>query len=291
MQLFNEYKKSLKMIEVEEVFDLIFYRPLAFLFVKVIYNTNLTPNQITVYSMVFGIVAGILYTFGTYQSYALAAIMIIIYNVLDCADGQLARLKKSGTAIGRIIDGFADYVVSVAVYVGIGLGYANSSDNPAFYWLLTVAAGFSNALHSLIFDYYRNNFMDYALDRASTLGDDLIKYKDLYSKLRSEKGKYIDKFMLWVYIKYSTIQAKSSSNASVSKKYNPRDYYQKNKSMLHLWSYLGPTTEWTFLIVCSLINRLDIFLWGLIVVGNAMTLLLYYFQRKITVSLNTVEVN
>jgi phosphatidylglycerophosphate synthase len=291
MIIFEEYKGSLKMIEVEEIFDLIFYRPLAFLFVKLIYRTTLTPNQITIISMIFGILAGILYADGTYQSFIIAAIMIIIYNVLDCSDGQLARMKKSGTVIGRIIDGFADYIVSVAVYLGIGFGFAGSSDTPIFYWLLTVAAGLSNALHSLIVDYYRNNFMDYALNRSSTLGEDLEKYKTVYEELRNQKGKNIEKLLIWLYLQYSKIQTKSSSNASITKKYNPQEYYQKNKLMLHLWTYLGPTTEWTFLIICSLTNRLDIYLWGLVLVGNALVLVLYYLQKRITVTLSTVEVN
>ena len=44
----EEYKKSLKMKEVEEFFDLIFYRPVAFLFVRAVYNTGITPNSITI---------------------------------------------------------------------------------------------------------------------------------------------------------------------------------------------------------------------------------------------------
>ena len=39
MSLRAQYLASLKMREVEEFFDLVFYRPLAFLFVKAIYRT------------------------------------------------------------------------------------------------------------------------------------------------------------------------------------------------------------------------------------------------------------
>ncbi len=44
MSLLKAYKSSLKLIEVEEVIELVFYRPLAFLFVRLIYSTNITPN-------------------------------------------------------------------------------------------------------------------------------------------------------------------------------------------------------------------------------------------------------
>ena len=111
------------MLEVEEVFDLIFYRPLAFIFVKTIYRTSITPNQVTWLALLFGVLGAFLITFGTHQVYILAALCFIIYNVLDCSDGQLARINKSGTLTGRIVDGFADYVVAVVSYIGIGIGY------------------------------------------------------------------------------------------------------------------------------------------------------------------------
>ena len=125
-----------------------FIVPLAFLLVKAIYSTNITPNQLTVISMVFGVIGGFFYSFGNHSAFIIGAILVLLYNVVDCSDGQLARLKKNGTAVGRILDGIADYVVSVAVYFGIAFGYANSSSNPLFWWIITAAAGFSNAIQS-----------------------------------------------------------------------------------------------------------------------------------------------
>ena len=55
MGLVAEYKQGLKSVAVEELFDLVFYRPLAFLFVKLVYRTGVTPNQLTLLSMVFGV--------------------------------------------------------------------------------------------------------------------------------------------------------------------------------------------------------------------------------------------
>src|SRR5665647_2867156 len=107
MNLLHEYKISLKKIEVEEIFDLYFYRPLAFLLVKAIYITSITPNQLTVISMIFGVIGGFFYSFGNHSAFIIGAILVLLYNVVDCSDGQLARLKKNGTAVGRILDGIA----------------------------------------------------------------------------------------------------------------------------------------------------------------------------------------
>jgi len=57
VSFFSEYKKSLKMAEVEEFVDLYFYRPLAYLLVRAIYRTSITPNQITLFSITIGLAA------------------------------------------------------------------------------------------------------------------------------------------------------------------------------------------------------------------------------------------
>jgi hypothetical protein len=287
MGWFAEYKKSVKMIEVEEVFDLIFYRPLAFLFVKLIYRTSLSPNQISFIALGFGVLGGIAYGFATPQALLAAGVLLIIYDVLDCSDGQLARLKKTGTLTGRIIDGFSDWVVAVAIYLGIGFGFATDAEAPVLMWLVVVAAGISNAVHSIMLDLYRNRFMDNTLERKNTLGDSLKEFEEAYTALKTQSGSYFDKFILWLYLKYSSLQISFSSETTT--RYRPEDYYQKNRRILHLWTYLGPTTELTFLIVCSLLNRIDIYLWGLVIVGNGYAAILYFFQSRINKRLEPAE--
>src|SRR6185295_5546693 len=101
MSWYTEYKKSLKMVEVEEYFDLFFYRPLAFLLVKTVYRTNITPNQITIAAIVIGLLSGVVYAQGT-NYWLWGAILFALYNITDCSDGMLARIKKNGTHAGRV---------------------------------------------------------------------------------------------------------------------------------------------------------------------------------------------
>ena len=286
MKIFEDYKKSLKMLEVEEVLDLIIYRPLAFIFVKLIVGTNLTPNQITTTALIFGIIASLLFYFNTPTAFLIAGILFIIYDVLDCADGQLARIKKNGTPIGRVLDGLADYIVTTLAYLFIGIGFASNSEDPLLFWGLTIAAGISNAIHSSILDFYRNRFLDYALDRESILGDSLKEFKDMQDELKGTKGNYYEKSILWVYLKYSQVQLlfSSSSLETEKKKYDAKDFYKKHKTIMHLWTYLGPTSELTFLIVTAMLNRLDIYLLGIVTIGNLYMAVLYFFQNRINKS-------
>ena len=292
MNFLKEFLSSLKMLEVEEILDLIFYRPLAFLFVKIVYRTPITPNQVTWLAMLLGIIAGILFALGTSSSLLLGAILLILYDILDCSDGQLARLQNSGSLTGRIIDGFADYAVAVATYLGIGIGFASNTASPGFYWIMTAFAGASNAVHSLTLDYYRNQFLDYALDRKGILSDDLQVYETEYKRLVANRTYNLDRLLIWIYLKYSRLQIKFSSHETVvDKKYDAADYYKKNKLLIHLWTYIGPTTELTFMIICAFLHRWDIFLWGMISVANMYAIGLYLYQRRVNASLIKANVS
>ncbi len=282
MSWFQEYKASLKLIDVEELLDLFFYRPLAFLFVKTIYKTNLTPNQITSIALIIGMIGGVFYFFNTHYAITIGALLLITYDVLDCSDGMIARLKKNGTFFGRILDGIADYFVTVTVYLGIGFGFASNSSDPLFYWVLLVLAGASNIVHAATVDFYRNKYMDYAFNRDATLGENLKEFEEESKKLNSQRGKYFQKFVVWIYLKYSSAQLKASDSKDSSNivKYNRDDYLKKNKRILHLWTYLGPTTELTLIIVASFFNRLDLFMWVLVVGGNLYALTLFIVQSQ-----------
>ena len=283
MSWFQDYKASLKLVEVEELADLFFFRPLAALFVKLVYPTNITPNQITTVALIIGVIGGWLYVFNTPPYLAIAATLLIIYDILDCSDGQLARLKKNGTFFGRILDGVSDYFVSTAIYLGIGFGFASQSDDPVFYWGLVILAGLSNAGHAITLDYYRNRFLDYALDRDPLLGDNLKEYEEELQKEKEKGGNYFQRFIIWLYLKYSTLQLSLSQSSieTETKKYDTEDFYKKHKTIIHLWSYIGPSSELSFLIICSYFNRLDICLYGLVTVLNVYAIILYFFQRRI----------
>jgi hypothetical protein len=284
MNLFQEYKSSLKRIEVEEAFDLYFYRPLAFLLVKGIYNTNITPNQLTVISMVFGVLGGFSYSFGNHNAYMVGAVLYLLYNVVDCSDGQLARMKKNGTTVGRILDGVADYVVSIALYLGIGFGFASNSSNPLLMWVITAAAGLSNAFQSGLLDYYRTRYLDYVLNRVSVLDEGVKVFEDEFERLKNVKGRYFDKAIIWIYLTYSAIQQgiinPKPEQEKIKTHISAEEYTKKNRWLIILWTFLGPTTQWTFLIITSFFNRIDIYILGILVVGNVLAGIFYFLQSK-----------
>lgn len=283
MSWYTEYKKTLKMVEVEEYFDLFFYRPLAFLLVKIIYYTRLTPNQVTYAAIVTGITSGFLYSLGTPYYFSLGALFFALYNVIDCSDGMLARLKKTGTHAGRIVDGIADYISTGAVFLGIGIGFANKQINPGYWWLLLVATATSNVIQSALVDYYRNRFLDYVLQRKSTFDEDMQSFRQEYEQIRYQKGKWADRIILDLYFKYSAMQRKLTGNKKKIKKFEatPQEYYAENKLAVRMWVMIGPTAQITMQMLFSILNRFDIFFWLMIIGFNAWATIMWIVQRRI----------
>jgi hypothetical protein len=279
----EEYKKSLKMKEVEEVFDLIFYRPVAFLFVRTVYKTKIKPNGISLAAIFMGVIAGCFYSFGQPEYFKIGALFYLAFNILDCSDGQLARLKKNGTPVGRIIDGISDYVATFAVYLGIAAGFAYRTPKPFFWLLMLFFAGLSNIFHGIVVDYYRSRFIDYVKGGESNFEKQPEVFRKEYESIRNQRGKGFDRTILLIYFRYSALQRLMLAKKKKAKLFitTPNEFFQKNKTIIRFWLILGPTTEITTLIICSFFNRFDLFIWITIIGFNSLAIILWQVQQII----------
>ena len=206
MSLLAEYRASLKNAVIEEYVDLVFFRLLAFLFVKSTYRTNITPNQITVLAMLTGILGGVMFAPGGSAFVIGGGLLLALATIFDCADGQLARLKNNGTSFGRILDGVVDYIYTVAAFLGIGLGGSNGSMGPFLWWTFVTLAGASYAVQAGLLDYYRNEFLAHAKGADGFVENELSIVKAERQKYSTLKGHFAKRLMLDVYIRYSLFQ-------------------------------------------------------------------------------------
>ncbi len=156
-ELSAEYEASLKSIETENKIDRIFYRPLGFLIAKALKNTGITPNMVTVLSIFVGLGGGIMFYFPYNIKFALTGILFLVCaNILDCVDGQLARLTGIKSEIGRILDGFAGDLWFFCIYVAFALRLIH--EYPACWFLffpLAILSGFSHQAQAAMTDYYK----------------------------------------------------------------------------------------------------------------------------------------
>jgi len=124
-----DYKKSVKSSLSDELINTYLLRPLAGLVVRVFYRTPITPNHVTFASTIAGLVAASLYLKGDAFLTAIAGLCVTLKDILDSADGQLARAKQQYSRRGRFLDSLGDFVVDVAVFGALGwVLYASSGD-------------------------------------------------------------------------------------------------------------------------------------------------------------------
>lgn len=301
MSLLSQYKSSLKAVEVEEIFDLIIYRPLAFLFVKATYSTNLTPDQVSVAALLMGSVGGVMFGFGEYSYLLIGACLYFTSNILDCADGQIARLKKNGTKVGRVVDGFVDYIVSIFIFLGIAVGLSGQFRhyeinlwgnailqwNPVTYiWVLSILGGISSAVQAFYFDFYRNKFLEIVYDKATNIIEEIKEYEEEKKKFEENPygSNFLEKFLINIYLRYSHLQLKIQKvheENQTDKEPNAKLYYAKNRLLLRLWSYMGSTTHITLCVVCALLNNMEAFLIICILPLNLLMIVLFLVQKKV----------
>ena len=120
----EKYTASLKSAETEDWLDLHVIRPFCY-YCAVFFNKfDIHPNTVTIWSMVIGAASAVFFGCGSfYYSGAwglsmniIAIVLLMIADILDCTDGQLARLSGKKSRLGRILDGVAGFTWFVPIY-------------------------------------------------------------------------------------------------------------------------------------------------------------------------------
>lgn len=105
---------------------------------------GLTPNQVTVFSMLLGIVSGAAFAVGTRTGLIAGALLLQAAFTFDCVDGQLARYTRQFSKLGAWLDSVFDRSKEYVVFAGLALGATRTGDD-GFVWLL---AGLALALQT-----------------------------------------------------------------------------------------------------------------------------------------------
>ena len=278
MNLFQEYKKTLKDPAVEEFFDLFLFRPLAFLIVKAIPRFPITPNQLSIASMIFGIGSGIFFSLGTKSSFLIGGLLYGFTRVMDCSDGMLARMKNRVTPTGRILDGIIDYVNASAVNIGwlIGL-FKGAFALPVSPWLLVVPASFFMGMHSMVVDYYRMEFLSHGLGKANSPKDDYVKFTSELDKMKSQKRRPLDEWMIWIYLRYLKTQLRKTG---AEEKYDQEAYFRANRHLLPAWAFIGSSSYIFVIMASSIIGKPMAFFCFSIGMANIWLVMLLIIQIR-----------
>jgi phosphatidylglycerophosphate synthase len=101
-------------------------------------KTPITPNQTTWLMILCGLLAGVVLALPGLWAAVGAAVLIQIYLLLDCSDGELARWTGRTSITGIYLDRVGHYFAEAALL--IGLGFRASEILPDWYTVIGLAA-------------------------------------------------------------------------------------------------------------------------------------------------------
>lgn len=107
----------------EGYLNIYIYRKVSIRIAVLAAKLRMTPNQVTVWSLVFSLASAGMFAVNSVAIALLGLIPFHIGKILDCADGQLASLTDQKSALGAFLDPFFDRIVDIAVLLGLSVGY------------------------------------------------------------------------------------------------------------------------------------------------------------------------
>jgi len=128
-----------KSVDQDGVISYHAFRPISRLMTLATLDTRVTPNQVSSVAMLCGVAAAVLAAFGGYYMVLAAGICYWLGAVVDCVDGEIARLRIEGSKLGEWLDTLADDVSTYGLLAGLGIGLVN--DGYDSYWNLIGLGG------------------------------------------------------------------------------------------------------------------------------------------------------
>ncbi|MBQ0073574.1 MAG: CDP-alcohol phosphatidyltransferase family protein [Prevotella sp.] len=197
MTLLEKAKATLKSSETDDWLDIKVVRPLAYLCAVAFNVFGTHPNTVTIISMIIGAGSCVLFAHGSsyYEGSTglmlniIAVLLLIVADILDCTDGQLARMTGKTSRIGRILDGAAGFVWFVPIY--LALVYRFYYYHELEFSFLGIADTETNVLIATAIVFILGNISGFnGIGRQQRLADYYIQCHLFF--LKGEKGSELD---------------------------------------------------------------------------------------------------
>lgn len=203
------YRASLKSMDTEEHIDLAFYRPIGYAWACLARRLGVTPNAITIASIFLGLAAGVMFYFPVLWMNVIGMLLLMWANSFDSADGQLARMTKQYSRLGRILDGVSGDIWFFAIYVAICLRENVTSDffmaHTSIIWIMAVVTGLCHAKQAAMADYYRQFHLYFLKGEEGSELENAAELKERLASL-SWRSNFWQKLTLTVYTNYTVNQ-------------------------------------------------------------------------------------
>jgi phosphatidylglycerophosphate synthase len=249
--------------------------------VRLLYPLPVSANTITWLALVMGLVAAAFYVSSAETALVWGAVFLYGKLFLDNVDGNLARLRGEESRLGRFLDSFSDFIVSVLVYGAITVRMVQDSSNPGLIWVMGFLALVSSLLQCSYWVYYYVSYTDWVGSYGKNRTDETVTAEDRQS---AESGEisgavlFLQKFHNIVYGWQDALIAAVDRVSRKAADYQDNEEHRKrwvaDKNFLTRMGPLCVCTNTMALVVLSLLNQLELFLILVVFLGNGYLLVL-----------------
>lgn len=200
------FQHSLKSSDTEEWWDIKFNRPIGFFWAKCAIPLHITPNAITIASIIIGSAGSVLFYYDKLWLNVIGMLLLVLANTFDSADGQLARLTGQKTQLGRILDGLAGDIWFIIIYVALVLRMVHGGWDPVWTaWVLGSLAGMCHIFAAAMADYYRNVHLFFVNGKEGSEHDNSEGVSRTFREVKFSEQPF-RKVSLWFYRNYTRQQ-------------------------------------------------------------------------------------
>ena len=284
------FSSVVKSNDVEDPINRYVHRTLAYLFVGSIFRTPITPNMITLSTVVIGFAAGCAFIWGTPTAMLVGGAGLWAAAILDGADGILARAKNLQSEFGRALDGSADTLVAVFTVFPAFYHIWVTHHNPYHLALMLPALGFT-VVHMDVYDFFKESYLRGTRPGRGGEGHDADEIAETVEAARS-KGPIIRMAVKYALVPHLMRQkalihwldpdAWRLSQLLESDEQTAAIYRKANVWPMRLWALVSSAPHSYLMAICAMFNRLDVYLFIRVFVMNGIFLVAIIWQRHAT---------
>lgn len=225
--------KTLKSVETEDWVDYHIVRPISYYMTKAFARFDVHPNTVTVWSMIVGAASCIFFAHGCLYYNGMAGLLwnlggillLILADLLDCTDGQLARMTGKKSRMGRILDGIAGYTWYIPIYTALVVrfffhhdiefgwfGIENTMTNTLIATAVVLALALWSGLGGIgpqqrLADYYIQIHLFFLKGEKGSELDNSIRQQEIYDEMKHDPNvSMVEKVFQKSYVEYTQKQ-------------------------------------------------------------------------------------
>ena len=318
----EKYYQTLKSAETEDWLDLHVIRPFCYYCAVFFAKFDIHPNTVTIWSMVIGAASAFFFAQGSFHYgdnfsgnttlglvYNIIAIFLLMWaDILDCTDGQLARMTGKKSRMGRILDGVAGFAWFIPIYVLLvyrfylhhdwefsWLGIENNEQNTLIATAIVFGLGLISGIAGLagqqrLADYYIQVHLFFLKGEKGSELDNSVRQQEIYDQMGKDVSA-VERYFQKSYISYTQKQEKATPQfqrllAALREKYDSLDNIPADiRKEFH--DYSLPVIKWNGLLTfnfrefwlflfCLLDVPAALFVWEIVGMG----LLCLYVNKR-----------